>query len=181
MSNMQSMIVTSSGDLVCLGYSDQTENPIYDSNVHTVLTHAPNSQPVIKGTGLNYHRWDSNNWITVEDLQWYKDQKNDAIDSKTAELISSGFTYDSTVFSLSNEAQKNWIGLDLAKGDMTYPVKISTKSDVEYSLVDATAVHNFYLTGVAAKQGHLDSGRALKIQVNDATTVAEVDAVVDNR
>ena len=63
---------------------------------------------------------------------------------------------------------------------MTFPIDISTKDDNEYSLEQAD-LDAFLGAALATKQGHLDSGRTLKVSVANATNQAELDAVVDNR
>jgi len=119
----------------------------------------------------------------AEPLAELKARRYQEIDERTGELIAAGFTYDSVVFSLSANAQTNWIGLkqaaDLAL--LTYPFGVSTKADAEYFLDDDTDVNNFYATGLGTKVAHLASGRALRNQIIAATTKAEVDAIVDER
>jgi hypothetical protein len=115
-------------------------------------------------------------------LDKYKTAKNDAIDTRTGELIAAGHTYLGKVFSLSERAQINLLGLDNSKDELTYPISYSTKDNTDkISLADATEVHAFYLNALATKKAHLDSGNALIDQVNAATDKAGVDAVIDNR
>ena len=62
----------------------------------------------------------------------------------------------------------------------SFPYELSKKDDNVYNLAWAN-VGLFMGTALTTVATHLASGRALKKQVVDATTVAEVDAVVDNR
>lgn len=113
-----------------------------------------------------------------------KKMKFESIDNRTAELIAEGFLYASKTFSLSSSAQTNILALDNSRLDpaITYPIKYNTIDDNDvYELIDADDVHSMYLTALAVKKGHLDSGTALKDQVRAATTNEECDAVVDNR
>ena len=65
---------------------------------------------------------------------------------------------------------------------LTYPLDWNTIDDLDvYAIPDAATLDGFYLTGVGTIRAHLDSGTALKTSVRAATTIAEVDAVVDNR
>ena len=111
--------------------------------------------------------------------------KNLAIDTKTSELLARGFIFDGEIFSLSLAAQSNWIGLQLsiAQGflnENSFPFKISTIDNKEYSL--SWANRNAFFGGVLSTiTSILAAGRALKIQVNNATTVSGVDAIVDSR
>ena len=107
-------------------------------------------------------------------------ERNAEIDTRTQELILGGFTFDSQVFSLSERAQINWTGLRTMEDVLTWPVSITTMADSAYSLTQANLVP-FLGTGLAVKQSHLDSGRALKIQINAAVDEAAIDAVIDTR
>lgn len=117
-------------------------------------------------------------------LEEYKQIRYNEIDCKSGELISQGFTYQSKVFSLSQNAQINLLALDETRNDpaLTYPIVYNTIDDVDtYNVTDATDLHNMYLTALATKKGILDSGTTLKTSIRNATTEAEVDAVIDNR
>lgn len=115
-----------------------------------------------------------------KELDMNKIKKNGQIDIRTQELIFQGFTYDGQTFSLSEMAQLNWVAMEASSDLLTWPVVITTKDDSEYSLTLANSPY-FYGAALSTKQAHLNSGRALKLQVNAATTIAEVDAVIDNR
>jgi hypothetical protein len=121
--------------------------------------------------------------LDAEYIEYYKVNKNILIDIKTQELISGGFTYNASIFSLSSKAQTNWIGLEQADalGLITFPYNVTTKDDLEHSIISSADLTGFYATGLGIKSAHISSGRDLKQLVNVATTIAEVDAVVDNR
>jgi hypothetical protein len=117
-------------------------------------------------------------------LEVAKSLKAAAIDARTEALISEGFTFSSKQFSLSVNSQLKLIGAFAARSDpaMTYPIKWNNKDDTDtISIADAAGLLSFYLTGVAAMRGHLDSGTALKDDVRAASTVAEVEAITDTR
>lgn len=114
-------------------------------------------------------------------LDEYKKIKKTSIDIKTRELILSGFTYDNVLFSSSETAQRNWMALDQFKAFHSYPVSVTTEDDNSYSFATAEEISNFVLTAVGTINYHYSTGRALKIQVNVATDLSGVDAVVDNR
>lgn len=122
--------------------------------------------------------------LTEVSLDDYKQLRYKEIDNRTGELISQGFTYQSKVFSLSANAQTNILALDNTRDDpaLTYPIKYNTIDDLDsYDVVDSTDLHTMYLTALSTKKGHVDSGTTLKTSVRNATTKAEVDAVIDNR
>jgi hypothetical protein len=114
-----------------------------------------------------------------------KEQKLSQIDARTAELIDSGFDFDGHTFSLSLAAQQNWTGLQVAVAqgylpEAAFPFEIATLDNKAYELAWADAP-SFFQGVLGAISTRLAEGRALKKQVNDATTLAEVEAVVDNR
>jgi hypothetical protein len=107
-----------------------------------------------------------------------------AIDARTDELITAGFTYNAKTFSLSQEAQARLTGINQVRDDaaVTYPVVWNTIDDgATESLADAAAVLAFYLTALGTYRGHVDGGTTLKDQVRAAATVAAVEAITDSR
>jgi hypothetical protein len=117
-------------------------------------------------------------------LDDYKKLRYAEIDSRTGELVSQGFTYQAKVFSLSQNAQINILALDETRDDpvLTYPISYNTIDDMDsYSVVDSTDLHNMYLTALATKKGHIDSGTTLKNDIRNAANTSEVDAIIDNR
>jgi hypothetical protein len=126
----------------------------------------------------------SDGTLTNVTLDEYKKLRYCEIDVRTGELISQGFVYQSKIFSLSTSAQTNILALDSTRDDpaLTYPIKYNTIDDSDsYDVVDSTDLHNMYLTALATKKGHLDSGTVLKTSIRDAATKADVDAIIDNR
>jgi len=108
----------------------------------------------------------------------------EGIDRRTQELIGEGFEFDSHWFSLSNEAQTNWLGIKTLEGVLTWPMGITGWSEEEndhtYYLSQANLTY-FIATGMAVIKAAVDSGRALKMSVVAATTQEGLDAVVDSR
>ena len=116
--------------------------------------------------------------ISLDD---YKAIKNSAIDQRTGELIGQGASFGGSVFSLSDNAQRVWMGLKIAESVQTFPVKISTKDSQRFEIDDLTELDNFWLTIMGTVKAHYTSGGDLRDSVNLATDEAGVDAVVDNR
>lgn len=109
-----------------------------------------------------------------------------AIDARTSELIMAGFPFDNNNFSMSEAAQRNWIGLLSAynAGMISFPFTISTVDEETYQLVNSTALLQFmgtFMVYQVSPSAPLGSGRILKAQVTACTTVAEVEAIVDPR
>jgi len=115
-----------------------------------------------------------------------KIQKIADIDSRTTELIMGGFPFGESNFSMSEPAQRNWIGLLSAynAGMISFPFTISTVEEGMYQLADATVLMQFmgaFMLYQVDPNQPLGSGRVLKAQVNACTTVAQVEAIVDPR
>ena len=122
--------------------------------------------------------------IKALSLSEYKDERYKEIDGRTFELISAGFTYKSLVFSLSQNAQINILGMDATRDDpaMSYPIEYSTIDDLaHYSVLDATDLHTMYLTALGTKKAWVDSGTVLKDAVRAAIDENAVSLIIDNR
>lgn len=123
------------------------------------------------------------NVIAAHPLVATKQAKFVAIDQKTQrQLIPAGFYWEGSVMSLSPNAQRTWLGMLVGKDLATYPMVVNSlddKSTVEIG--DAVEVTLFYQAAMNAVRFALDSGTTLKDQVRAAATIADVDAVVDNR
>ena len=118
------------------------------------------------------------------DAAWlgcYKIIKQGQIDIKSQQLVAQGFNYNNHIFSLSSSAQINWMVLLINRAAWQYPKKISKKDNTEYSVADVLEVGSFFATGVTRVNTILDLGRQLKLDITNAATIEEVDAIIDNR
>ncbi len=109
-----------------------------------------------------------------------KELRYNEIDAKTRELITAGFEFEGNVFSLSGNAQLNWSEVHTNQNQFTFPLAISMKNHDTYD-IPQNKVQPFWSAAKDTVKGHLDSGRVLKKSVFDATTKAQVNAVIDNR
>jgi hypothetical protein len=116
-----------------------------------------------------------------------KRKKVIAIDDRTDVLIGLGFEFppgSGMMFSLSKSGQLTMLGMDQLRDDpnFSYPVNYNSKNDDGVvALVNSAMVHNFFLSAAGTLRYRLDSGTVIKDEVRDATTVAEVEAIVDPR
>jgi hypothetical protein len=108
------------------------------------------------------------------------------IEEKTDELIALGFEYppsSGTMFSLSMKQQIRIAGIDAAR-DLPQTIYPITWNNIDRSekiqLADSTDVHNFYLVGLATLRARTDYGSGKLQDLRDASTKAEVDAVLDS-
>lgn len=181
---MNGVIETTTGDLLRKGYVDFFNDGSFDASTESYRTDVPEEAAIRRPTASQNSRWTGSAWEVVDNLVGAKQRKQDEIDARTRVLIGAGFTYDGHQFSLSAQAQQNIVGLKtpIDMGWITFPHKCSTMdSSIEYELADAAAYYAWYAQAVGTIKVHYDSGRALKLTVEACTTVAEVDAVEDNR
>ncbi len=116
------------------------------------------------------------------DLNREKSRRFREIDVRTDDLIAAGFSYGGMTLSASIYAQARWTAGNVERNLLTYPITVNDLADSgTYDIVDADDFHNLYLTAIATNKYHLDTGTALKNQIRDAATMAELDAVVDDR
>jgi len=118
----------------------------------------------------------------VDALAAAKEAKFDEIDRRTDELINLGFTFGGDTFSLKQDTLPTLNGLWNARAAITYPVKYNTSDNSSFVLLNnSTDVESFYFSAVGTFRSREDSGTILKDAVRAATTVAQVDAIVDPR
>ena len=124
------------------------------------------------------HRDDEN------DLAVVKQEKFDAIDARTDQLIGKGFAFQGKRFSMGIPSQSKFLAVDALRNDpmFNYPVRLNTIDDDDVlEIADAANIHGLFLTAVGAYRAYLDSGTTIKDEVRSASTVDEVNAIVDPR
>lgn len=115
-----------------------------------------------------------------------KTAKITAIDNRTIELLAAGFTFDSKQFSMSESGQRTWVSLGtaLSLGMLTFPMTIMTNDELPYVVSSNVVLMQFlgaYMLFQSDPNGTLGRGRVLKARVQLATTLAELEAIVDDR
>jgi len=104
------------------------------------------------------------------------------IDANTEQLILGGFAFKAQQFALTLEARTELVELATVKASVGYPVTMNTIDNTgALALADELGLVAFVDSGIAQVRAWIDSGTQLKGQVRAATTIAEVDAVKDNR
>jgi len=157
-------------------------NYIIDSIIHSDNDVSISAQitDLQKNEIINYY----NSIVESDWLDSYKGQKLQEINNNTDDLIKVGYTYAGLTFSLSEKAQTNILALYSTKDDpvLPYPLVFNTIDDLNsFEAIDATTIANMYYSALATVKGRIDSGTVFKDQIRNATTVAEVDAIQDNR
>ena len=162
-----------------------------NSEIQSILANVPvtlifKGKQSLSGSYSTYHRHTSgdgtslSHYTEVEYLDPEKLQRISEIDLKTSTRILSGLAFDGKIFSMSLAAQNNWLALYVFKDTFTWPKVIPTVDDEAYSL-DLGDLGAFVGAGKDLVEEAKASGLTLKRQILEASTKAELDAVVDNR
>jgi len=116
------------------------------------------------------------------------------IDSQTREYILEGFDFENNHFSLSIPARSNWTDVlavitnsDIAISSLIdFPFTVSATDPLtgevkEFEFADKDQYEQFYAVGFGQVSWAVHSGRKLKRQIEEATTISEVGQVVDTK
>lgn len=117
---------------------------------------------------------------TIEYLDLLKQDRIVLVDKNTQRLISEGFTFNNEMFSLSQSAQLNWLGIKVLSIGIAWPLEITTKNDTDY-LLEESDLDSFIYSAQIVIQGHIQTGRYIKQQLLDAADETELNAIEDNR
>lgn len=108
------------------------------------------------------------------------------VDIKSIQIIERGFSFDGSVFSLSQNAQLNWNSLKtlITSGDIgpDENIEISTKNSHNdaYILTPDKRTNFFGLAFITVKQV-LNTGRSIRQQMKQATSIEELNNIIDDR
>lgn len=163
-------------------------------DIQAVVANAP-TDLVVKGSETAekpyYHQLTSGDgtllehYAEVEVLKPLKIARAAEIDARTEELIAEGFVGSTSKrFRIDDCAlvRYNVMYLTRNAGSSVYPKVINVyTNDAVQNLPTVAAVEQFCTEVFLGQQAIIDSGTALKVQIIAATTIAEIDAVVDNR
>jgi len=107
------------------------------------------------------------------------------IDIRTDVLITLGFEYPASsgqFFALDLTTRELLTGLVVSTNAWSYPIRINSIDNLAaYDLANAAAVIAMYNAATDQIQARYDSGTVLKDLVRAATTVGEIEAIVDDR
>lgn len=123
--------------------------------------------------------------VDLTRLDSLKESKIRDIDNKTSSIISQGVQFDGETFSLSVNAQSNFMGIKVATDgglltEANYPYELTTLDDNAYQLTWELK-EQFFGAVLSAISTPLAEGRSLKVAVKTASTIEELNAIVDNR
>ena len=130
-------------------------------------------------------------------LDALKEIKKIEINENTVNLLDKGFEYANMIFPISEEDQRNYLGLNVAAlnqlvtGQQILDFQSSTRLKVKghdedgntvyHEFVDCGDVIMFFLAGMAFVNGTLQSGWYLKDLVDQASTEDDLNNIIDNR
>ena len=129
-------------------------------------------------------------------LMAMKKLKTKVINSRTDELLLVGYKYGDIYFPILPEDQRNYLGLNVAalnqlvtsqemltfgEGGIKVKGHDSDGNTIYHSFVDCGDIINFFMTGMGFVNQTLSSGWELKDQINNASSIDELNAIEDNR
>ena len=115
-------------------------------------------------------------------LENLKIQRRKEIDKRTAEIVSDGFEFAGITFSASVESQARIMACVIAGASAPFPIRWMSKDDTEYyDVEDVATMAAFYAMGLGTLKAKIDLGTSLKIQINAANSIEEVNSIVDLR
>lgn len=121
-----------------------------------------------------------------EALSRAKQSKKDAIDANTNRIRDrDGLSYSGERFAMNDTAQLKWTAISSMQDDIPFPFIIYTMDDEEFIFSSKTELKKFLFAGMLYESGDPNSpvvtGRILRNRVEQAQTVEEVNAIVDDR
>lgn len=120
--------------------------------------------------------------VATAGSDWYKKTVCDVIDKKTKEIIGRGCAFDSNIFSLSLEAQKNWLTFFtlFALQRLPYAITIPTLDNRAYVL-QTNKMTDFFNAILLSAQTTIGGGLALKEAVMTSESIPWLQAFIDPR
>jgi len=122
-----------------------------------------------------------NETFAVDVLAVKKEEKISAVRAKTEAEEALGVPYNLHRFSVSPSAKSNWLAIVVASAGLTYPFSAPTGFGSIYEFQNAGDVQAFFGASMYFLKYWEESNEALIIAVTACTTIAEVDAVTDDR
>lgn len=161
--------------------------------ITTIIANAPEAL-VVKGDASAeqpyYHQWTSGDgtllvhYSQVEVLKPLKVQRAAEIDARTEELIAEGFVASNGKrFRIDDGALTRYqVMFEARNAGISFPILVNEHAnDNAQSLPSAAAIVSFVEEIYVGHQAIIASGSALKQQIIAASSVAEINAIVDNR
>ena len=179
-------------DVIALSTVPRTLEVAQDVNsaIVALIENAP-STLIRKGAfGVTYyHHWtsgdgtDISHYTEVVDLDDFKNQKIAAIKKRTDELLDAGFTYDEHTFLLTSTISTMYISLLLIdrKSGLNFPINIMDSQRVPYAIPNRTILQELLASTAAGVLEIEDTDIQLQEAVKAATTLEELDVIVDTR
>jgi hypothetical protein len=114
-------------------------------------------------------------------LRLAKRLKNRAIDIKTEFLFRKGLVFESETFPFALDDFVNYMSYYDNRNSITTPFLIAQRNLDSFSLNNANHIRDFGDAAIARRDSIVNGAQALKKQLFDATTLAQVQAVTDSR
>lgn len=128
------------------------------------------------------------NWTETYPDVWELDTENqiakikEQVDKKTQALIAQGFKFKRSIFSLSQNAQINWMALKNQYDMNLMPIEIEiSRLDGKAYILKKEDFLDFYTAAFTTVKDILDAGRALRVKADNINTEKKLVEFIDNR
>ncbi len=120
--------------------------------------------------------------VPPTEIEDAKKTKTETIDARTVSVIERGFDFKKEVLSLSINAQAAINAIYLSSDTLEYPVILCNRINTATITIDSYGeLLDLHASMLAALMAARCGGVAIKSQVIDVTTIAQVEAVEDKR
>jgi len=125
-----------------------------------------------------------NKYELINDLSLAKEYAKQIIDKKTVSKFDDGYEFDSIIFSLSDNAQKNWMTLRTQKDNGTIPnnadfTTIPTKAGNPYNIRNDKI--ELFTNGIWTHiQNIVNAGSLVKTKINNSSNIYTIKSIIDN-
>lgn len=117
-----------------------------------------------------------------EILEELKNKRRKEIDERTTEIVAEGISFNGVVISGSVESQSRIMGAFIAGANAPFPLRWMSQDDTTYiDITDASMMAALFYTGLGTLKSKIDTGTTLKVAIIEATTIEEVNNIIDPR
>lgn len=179
MKTLETLIAGNSGNLIHVVHDGLTEYRLNRVLEETAILQTKTKPIKFKEFALDLAEFE----LYQKPLDELKTAKIEAIDLNTTVLILAGAVHGDLLFSMSINAQANWLKVESDKdaGRMVYPYTVRSKNDQYFQFADVAEAESFLESIANHKISKLGSGWALVDAVKNAVDVAALEVIVDER
>jgi hypothetical protein len=156
----------------------------YTEILETDNRHKSNDYKLINTNGIYLLEYINgsivNRDLTIDNTNKYRQTLRDQVNADSKELIYKGFTYNGVIFKYSDEEQRNWTSMSLAKDFLTYDFEKRALDNSVYVIHNPEELFACYMAGLIHVETHRREGDLIKDQLELASTIEQMDNIINN-